>query len=153
MTYFFISLSNIMSIYSFYFIKKNYICTKEIGWSKAFHDDFNIKNIFHVTRVNSDHSHHSYMNAELRQWWTTNFIYVTLQMMSTEGNICLFCNNGRSRSPMYLVAYLVVVHSLFPSDAMDIVRCKLWDVRGEQLDRYDSLGVIIEDIYSLLRMT
>lgn len=74
--------------------------------------------------------------------------YVATQMHNTAGNIALACNNGRSRSPMYLVAYLIICYDLTPNDARDTVMKLLRSQRGEELDRHDCYSHIISWIYN-----
>ena len=73
--------------------------------------------------------------------------YVALQLSDTDGDVVLFCNQGRSRSPMYLVAYLVIAYNMTTGAAMHVVDKLLRDQRGEQLDRLGSLKPIIDIIY------
>lgn len=126
---------------------------KRVGLSKAFHDEFNINYVFHVIEKNSNHDHHSYMSSKQREWWKQNMINVAIEMLDAEGNIALICNNGRSRSPMYLVAYLVIVDGLLPIDAMSRVRDILFVQRNEKLDRFECLQPIVEEIFEFLGMS
>jgi hypothetical protein len=50
--------------------------------------------------------------------------------LDTRGNIVLFSKNGRTRSPMYLVAYLIIMHCMSVPSAMDIVGNLLIEQRG-----------------------
>ena len=66
--------------------------------------------------------------------------FVALQLQQSEGqNIVVCCNNGRSRSPMYLVAYLMLCCDMSVDDAMTIVRNELFEQREEVLDRCSAL--------------
>jgi protein-tyrosine phosphatase len=72
---------------------------------------------------------------------------VALQVNESEGNIALSCNNGRSRSPVYLIAYLVLCYDKPVDEAIEEVRGELDIQRGECLDRYcgyqDALNFIV----------
>lgn len=87
------------------------------------------------------------MTPKTKLWWKDNLMYVALQIFDAGGNVVLFCKNGRSRSPMYLAAYLVIIHCLTPSESLSCVRKLLQDQRGEELDRYDCLVPFIYHIF------
>ena len=124
-----------------------FISSKEVGLSFAFHEKNDVKALFHLIIKNSNHEHYQYMSRLTRQWWIDNMKYVALQMLDTEGNIVLFCKTGRSRSPMYLVAYLVIMYSMSVADAMGVVGKLLQDSRGMTIDRHSDLVPIVEHIY------
>lgn len=54
-------------------------------------------------------------------------------------NLVLCCVNGRSRSPMYLVAYLILCYDMTEDDAMRVVKTLLLEHRDEVLDRVNAL--------------
>ena len=54
---------------------------------------------------------------------------------TNEGNAVLCCNGGRSRSPTYLVVYLVLCWNISIIQANSMVEALLKDARGEELDR------------------
>ena len=124
-----------------------FVSSKEVGLSKCFHDDMNIISLFHLIEKSTNHEDYSDMTSSTRQWWLDNMRYVALQLMNTEGNIVIFCNKGRTRSPMYLVAYLVIMHCMTVSRAMSVVGTLLHDQRKLVLDRHRSLVPIIERIF------
>ena len=64
---------------------------------------------------------------------------VALLLHHHEGNVVLTCINGRSRSPMFLVAYLILCGDMESEDAMSVVGDALFLQRGEVLDRFGSL--------------
>ena len=88
------------------------------------------------------------MTAKTKKWVLANMRFVALQIADTPGNIVLFCQNGRSRSPMYLVAYLVVSFSMQVNDAIAHITELLQFQRGQKLDRFNSLTAAIEHIYN-----
>lgn len=90
------------------------------------------------------------MTPQRRQWWVHNMIHVVLQMVRTSGNIVLLCNHGRSRSPMYLVAYLIIIHSMSSVAAKALVHELLAVQRQEHLDRFETLSPILSDIRDIL---
>jgi hypothetical protein len=90
------------------------------------------------------------MTDKTKQWWIDNMMHVAIQMLDSEGDIVLFCKQGRSRSPMYLVAYLVIVHNMSTHTAMEVIRKLLREERGEELDRFGCLEPVIERIICML---
>ena len=54
---------------------------------------------------------------------------------TNEGNAVLCCNGGRSRSPTYLVVYLVLCWNISIIQAYSMVESLLKDTRKEDLDR------------------
>jgi len=93
-----------------------------VGLSQRFHSDNGIKSLFNVLK------------------------YVAIQLSDTDGDVVLFCNKGRSRSPMYLVAYIVIIYNVTTCAAMHMVGQLLREQRGEQLDRFGCLKPIIDII-------
>lgn len=116
--------------------------------SRSFHHDKRISFVLDLIKQSTNHEHHSDMSTTTKQWWLDNLKYVALQMFDAQGNLVMFCNRGRSRSPMYLVSYYVIIHNMHPIEAMKIVRNSLMEQRGEMLDRYDSLTPFIHCIYN-----
>jgi hypothetical protein len=87
------------------------------------------------------------MSKSLKQWWIDNMKYVALQMLDTAGDIVLLCKNGRTRSPMYLVAYLIIIYGMSVNAAMNSIGDLLQEQRELELDRHRSLVPIVEHIY------
>ena len=127
-----------------------YVSTGDVGQSQPFHDEMGIEWLFNVIIKNTDHSRSTNMLPALRKWWVANMKYVVLQLIDTPGNVVLFCVNGRTRSPMYLVAYLAVVYGMLPIKAMALVQTLLKDQRAELLDRFDTLIDIVNEVYDNL---
>lgn len=115
--------------------------------STSFHHEKDISFVFNVIKQSTNHQHHTDMNSTTKQWWLDNLKYVALQMFDAEGNIVIFCKRGRSRSPIYLVAYLIIIYNMCPADAQNVVRESLLEQRAEILDRYDCLTPFIHCIY------
>ena len=122
------------------FNRKIFISRIQLGLSLPFHQDNGIKALFHLIEKSNNHEDYDRMDPSRRVWWIDNMQCTVLQMLDTEGNIVLFCKNGRTRSPMYLVAYLIIVHAMSVHKAMDIVADLLQQQRGQILDRFESLA-------------
>jgi hypothetical protein len=123
--------------------RKIFVTTKQVGKSQLFHEEHSINSIWNVISPCSNHEHSSYMSNHTKQWFVTNILHVCLQMFDTEGDIALFCNGGRSRSPMYLIAYMV----LFCDVPFDVAHHRIDRLmaqsRNQVLDRHFSLHEII----------
>ena len=126
------------------------MASKRVGLSHAFHADVKTKHLFHLIKENSNHDHYNYMSSKQKGWWIANMLNVTIQMLETSGDLILICNNGRTRSPMYLVAYLVVVYSMSASRSVKMVSDLLMQQRNEIVDRNGELIGIIERICEIL---
>ena len=127
-----------------------YIVEKKVGYSKLFHEEFNIKRIFDVIRPCSNHDHSNGMTPYRKEWFITNIEYICLQMHDSSGNIAIFCHTGRSRSPMYVVAYLILFCGFHFATAMDCIERVLLEQRNLLLDRHNTLYEIvafIEDVW------
>lgn len=124
-----------------------FIASKAVGLSRAFHEDKRIDNLIHLIKKCNNHDHHTDMTAHTRKWWFQNLINVALKLYDVPGNIVLCCNHGRSRSPVYLVVYLIIVHNISDREALSVVGELLTSQRGETIDRFDTLTPIINDIY------
>lgn len=126
-----------------------YVTSKEVGLSSIFHTEMGINSLFHLISKSNNHEHYTDMTTQTKQWWVDNMQYVALQLIETEGNVVMFCNKGRTRSPMYLVAYLVIVNSMSVREAINHVTRLLDEQRGLELDRHQSLVPIIQRIYEV----
>ena len=57
-------------------------------------------------------------------------------MYETDGNIAVSCHNGRTRSAIYLVAYLMAAYNMDANEAkVSVAKC-LQQQRGLELDRH-----------------
>ena len=119
-----------------------YVAMKEVGHSKIFHDEKDIAAIFNVIKPCSNHEHSSYMAQHMKEWFISNMQYVCLQMFDSIGNIVIFCNGGRSRSPMYVVAYLFFFSYMTLDEAMSCIEDLLKE-RDQSMDRHSTLYEII----------
>jgi len=69
-----------------------------------------------------------------------------LQLRRTEGNVVINCKNGRTRSPMYLVAYLMLCYDMEVEDARSIIGKQLRAERNLELDRDNRLLPVVESL-------
>jgi hypothetical protein len=136
------------SFYDNYKSRKIFVCRDCVGFSKCFHVEKNVHYFINVLDPQSTHESYDYMTSGMKDWVVDNMKYVALQLFDTEGNIVLFCKSGRSRSPMYLVAYLIIFHSMSINNAFTLVRDLLRDQRNELIDRTQSLLPAIQRIYN-----
>lgn len=131
--------------------RKIFFTTHKVGQSHSFHVEKRIKHVVHLIKstdiLKNNHESHINMTPLLRKRWFINLINVTLQVFEVEGNVTMFCYNGRSRSPMYLVVYLIIIYNMTPDEAMDTVRNLLSSQRDQPMDRHDTLTPLVEDIY------
>jgi hypothetical protein len=125
-----------------------FVCRDCVGFSNCFHVEKDVRHFVNVLDPQSTHESYNYMTPGMKNWVVNNMKYVALQLFDTEGNIVLFCKSGRSRSPMYLVAYLIIFYSMSMKDAIKLVRDLLRDQRNESLDRTQSLLPAIQRIYN-----
>lgn len=125
-----------------------YVTAQAVGLSHAFHIAKKIDFLFHLIKKNTNHEDYINMETPTRKWWVNNMCHVALLMSDTEGNIVLMCNNGRTRSPMYLVAYLIIMYSMSVAQSMNIVENLLRDQRDQPLDRHRSLVPIAVYIHN-----
>ena len=114
-----------------------FVSTWQLAHSAKFHEQMQVNGLFDVIKPNTIHQYFVNMTALNQKWLLMNMRYVSLQIYKTDGNIILSCKNGRSRSPMYLVVYIIVVYDVTIAEAMKIVSTILFDVRNVELDRYE----------------
>lgn len=137
--------------------RKIYVCRVEVGRSKAFHDAFNICHFVDLVRTNDEHS----IDLGRRQ---QDKVYqqicsIALQIADCDGNICIFCGRGRTRSPVHIAAYLIVVHCYSPEEARAVLSYAFVlhrsDTRG--IDRDNRFNVylnrLVADIASVKSRT
>lgn len=94
-----------------------FVTDKFSGMTESFHLDKQITCFFNVIEPVNLHVSFVHMKACEQTWQLDNLMSVALQIHDTEGNVALFCNHGRSRSPMYLVVYLVIFYDLSVDEA------------------------------------
>ena len=97
-------------------------------------------------KKSTNHESFDSMTKGRAMWWLDNVRYVVLQLFDADGDALLCCRNGRTRSPMYLVAYLVIIYNMTTLNAKKVVAKLLHESRGMELDRFDSLGPLIEKL-------
>ena len=86
--------------------------------------------MFNVLKKRTNHNDYEDMTRATAQWWIDNLQYVALQLFDTPGNVVMFCKHGRTRSPMNLVAYIVISYGMSPEMAVGVVRKVLRNQRG-----------------------
>ena len=123
-----------------------FISCKEVGLSQQFHNDKCILSYCNVLKPNSTHESFHSMTTHCKSWIVENMKFVALQLFDVVGNVVIFCNHGRSRSPMYVVAYLIIFHDLSVDAAMTHLSVLL-EERGIILDRFNDLLPAIENIF------
>jgi hypothetical protein len=128
-----------------------YVVDKQMGYSKVFHEEHNIHRIFDVIRPCSNHEHSTDMTPHMKRWFIINIKNVCLQMYDCTGNIAIFCHMGRSRSPMYVVAYIILFCNKSLDEAMLAMETLLDKQRHQLLDRHNTLYEIVaciaEEVY------
>ena len=92
-----------------------YVSRKEVGRSRVFNEQKHVD--YFLDLVGSDDIHWYDLTPRERQKLHDSFIDVALQLECCDGNVSIFCDRGRSRSPAYLAAYLVMGlgHTAFQS--------------------------------------
>ena len=83
-----------------------YVCGKEVGRSLAFVQEKHIE--FYVDIVGTDDEHWTNLSPHERRKWYDSMVSIILQISAAPGNICIFCDRGRSRSASFLAGYLVM---------------------------------------------
>ena len=80
------------------------------------------------------------------------FRFAILQINRTEGNVVISCISGRTRSPMYLVAFLVVRYEHSPSYASSMVNALLVKERGMKyhLDRCGRFFPVVQSMEQII---
>ena len=119
------------------------------GTSKIFHEERDIKSIWNVISPCTNHEHSTNMSPHRKEWFVINMCQVCLQMFDTKGNIAIFCKNGRSRSPMYLVSYLLLFNDMTVDSAMKNVELLLRVTRNVLIDRHYTLYDIVVLVASI----
>lgn len=125
-----------------------FVAPKDVAIPHAFHEEHNIETLFLVIKKCNNHEDYHWMERPMKQWWIDNMKYLALQLVDTAGNRVLCCNNGRTRSPMYLVSYLVIIYGKSVRAAMSTIGSLMKEQRDEELDRNESLVPILQHIYA-----
>ena len=69
-----------------------------------------------------------------------------MQLHKTEDNVVIFCKNGRTRAPIYLVAYLILCYDMTVMHARGKVHNMLYKERHHILDGDNRLLSVLESL-------
>lgn len=120
------------------------ICHRNLGVSSAFRREHGITHCIDLKRTRDD----SYimLTAGDRKKIYAIMKSVVIQIADTPGNLCMYCIMGRSRSPAFLAAYMVVIGCYSTAEAYSIlspifIRSRK-DIRG--IDRDQRFSPFVE---------
>jgi hypothetical protein len=77
-----------------------------VGRSQAFVEKKSIT--YFIDIVGTDDDHWTNITPHPRYKWYSMMVAAALQLNCCDGNVSIFCDRGRSRSPAFLAGYLVM---------------------------------------------
>ena len=140
-----------ISYYDEFHDRMIFVASGVVGSSQIFHEENAIQYVWNVINPCTNHEHSTYMSNSMKEWFVTNMMQVCLEMLDTEGNIALFCKGGRTRSPMYLIAYLVLFCNMPFEVAHQNIGKIMQQSRHQVLDRHYSLHEIIATLVDVTK--
>jgi hypothetical protein len=95
------------AVYDEYKERYIFVCSRQVGRTRAFNEEFEIMSYLDLMGPKDIEA------ASLEEYERITYANVIKamisQMANTEGNISVYCFNGRSRSPAFVAAYFVAV--------------------------------------------
>lgn len=95
------------SIHDFYRQRYIYVCAKEIAENASFLSTMEIENVLDLT--NEPEEHFSDQTKDTRLRILNGIVHSLKLIMNCPGNIVIHCRHGRTRSPAFIAAYLMIV--------------------------------------------
>lgn len=109
--------------------RKIYVCKREVGRSKAFNEEFCIKYFVDLCRTNDEFSGDLGVRAKEKVY--RQICRIVVEMIDSEGNIAIFCGRGRTRSPIHMAAYFIVVCCYTTRQARSMLSARYFLQRGD----------------------
>ena len=130
-----------------------YVCTMEVAQNGSFLSTMKIQHVLDLSKEPEEHFTDQTESVRLR---VLHGIVHGLQLIiNCSGNIVIHCKNGRTRSPAFLAAYLMIVFGMSQKAAYDYLsseysrqRCLAPGSCIDRMDRY--IGSLIDLIELVL---
>ena len=132
-----------------------YVSSKPVATNMSFLAENDISYVLDVSREPEEHFDHQ--TSQMRKRSMEGIIHCTKMIMDTHGNIVIHCRNGRTRSPMFLAAYFMIVFCMSQSAAYTYVSTEYLKQRPSQgavgIDRYGRYLGHLRAILELIETT
>ena len=130
-----------------------YVCCRSVGESVNFRKSYGIDYVLDVTR-SIDDSHYLYQSEAERRLFFNQMVHVVQLFLTTDGNIAIYCNNGRSRSPALVAAYFVVAECFSAAGAYKYLSSIFQRMRhsDKNIDREGRFEKYIDELEIIMKL-
>ena len=137
-----------MWIYDNYKERKIFISRREVGRSQCFLEEFAIRSFVDLIRTNDEHSND--LSSRGKEKVYRQICNIVQQLSNSEGNVVVFCGRGRTRSPVHVAAYFIVLHCYTVQEAHTILSKRLSTYRGDNrgIDRDSRFTLYLDRLES-----
>ena len=105
-----------------------YVCTIDIGKNPSFLHAYQIENVLDLSKEPEEHFEQQTPSRRRRS--LHGIIHCLNLLLDSSGNVVIHCRNGRTRSPVVVAAYLMVVSCLSQKAAYGYVSSELLEQRN-----------------------
>ena len=114
---------------------------------------YGIDYVLDVTR-SIDDSHYLYQSEVERRLFFNQMVHVVQLFLTTDGNIAIYCNNGRSRSPALVAAYFVVAECFSAAGAYKYLSSIFQRMRhsDKNIDREGRFEKYIDELEIIMKL-
>ena len=138
------------TMYDFYLQRDIYVCEKEIATNVSFLSTMKIENLLDLSK--EPEYHYFDQTPIMRQRVLDGIVHSLKLLMTHTGNVVVHCRHGRTRSPAFLVAYLMIVACLSLEAAHSCVSSEYRKqrYRREDIDRLGRYTGNLKDLIALI---
>ena len=140
------------SVHDYYRQRYIYVCAKDIAENGSFLSAMEIESVLDLTKEPEEHFWDQTDRMRLR---ILHGIVHSLQLIiNCPGNIAIHCRNGRTRSPAFLAAYLMIVAGMSQTGAYCYLSSEYSRQRclspGSSIDRMNRYVGTLADLIKLV---
>jgi hypothetical protein len=119
-----------------------YVCTFDVGTDPSFLAAMHITSVLDVSKEAEEHF--DQQTTGRRERTLNGIVFCIKMLIESAGDIVIHCRNGRTRSPMIVAAYFMIVSCMSKADAYSALTASFLDqrphFRDEGIDRLNRYG-------------
>jgi hypothetical protein len=117
------------SVYYEYHDRLIFVCKHQVGRSKAFIQEFDIR--YYVDLIPTRDLAFVDESPRRREMFYNLMKWIVAEIAGVHGNVCVYCYNGRSRSPAFVAAYMMTVACYTQKQVYDMLSYEFVPMRGD----------------------